>query len=35
METITSRVGISLKKLTLVLKKYYSDEFVEYLKPKL
>jgi hypothetical protein len=35
METTTSRASKSLKKLTLVYKKTFSDEFVEYLKPKL
>ncbi len=35
METSMSKVGKSLKKLTLVHKKTSSEEFIEYLKLKL
>jgi hypothetical protein len=35
METTTSRAGKSLEKLRSIYKKTFSDEFVEYLKPKL
>ncbi len=35
LEETISKIGKPLKKLTLVYKNTYSDEFIEYLKPKL